>query len=73
MSAMLNQIQELLSEHHAALSYGVRHGCRCLGCHAYIIAIDDQVFEGDTLSYAVGEAWTYVCTLPEPPIATTNM
>ena len=62
MSAMIRQIQDLLSEHGAAFSYGMETGCRCMGCHVYVIAVDDRTFEADTLSGVVGDAWSYVCT-----------
>jgi hypothetical protein len=53
MSALLAQIDKLISEHSAAFCGGV------LG--TYLIAIDDKIFEGLTLSDAVYAAWGYVC------------
>lgn len=61
MSALLSQVQELLSEHYAAFSYGTAKGCKYLGCHVYLIAIDDHIFEDETFSGVVSKAWGYVC------------
>ena len=61
MSALLQQVQELLSEHYASFSYGIAKGCRCGGCRVYMIAIDDKVFEDEQFAYVVSEAWSYAC------------
>jgi len=61
MSALLNQVQELLSEHSAAFSYGIAKNCRGGECGVYLIAVDDQIFEDNTFTGAVGKAWSYVC------------
>jgi hypothetical protein len=61
VSALLKQVEELLSEHGAAFSYGTAKGCRCMGCWVYLIAIEDEAFEALTFSEAVSKAWSYVC------------
>ena len=52
MSALLRQVEELLSEHGAAFSYGL---------NGYLIAIGDQIFVNETFSGVVSDAWSYVC------------
>jgi hypothetical protein len=50
MSALLNQIDELLYEHH--------ENCRCMSCWVYKISINEKEFESEKLSEVVALAWS---------------
>jgi len=52
MSALLNQIDELLSVHNAAFSYGHK---------GYMVAVGNRIFEDKSLKLVVSDAWTHVC------------
>lgn len=52
----LHDLEWLIVEERAEVSWGIAKGCRCMSCSVYQIRIDDDTYEGETLKEAIAEA-----------------